>query len=328
MRPLILVQLLFLSVLTHAQYSSVALTETKAKMLGEISKKAVLHVVIGNEKDPSDAALLNAVKNYWKTGSYKVMGKAEFAKLKEQNELVAGDLYLYEWLSDPSIINGYDETAVAVFLSQIKTGFFYLSSGSQEESSIKINGDKRKRWDLAISLRFDLTSTIINTKDKILDGYFDLMVKYFDNEVKFCQSLNSVKDVKKENKDGIVYFNDGLKEVQEKDILLIKEQVNKSEPIAKKKGARKTTPMTAVSQFNPPTKNVYTVFPEDIKLALSKSDTKVLIFSNDMLISASNGAVIAAPSAYGFVPVKKDYAFWTGAIAILVSAFALATIMK
>lgn len=327
MRILILVLLIFISSLTHAQYSSIALSETKAKKLGEISKKAVLHVVIGNEKDPSDAALLTAVKNYWKAGGYKVMGKAEFAKLKEQNELIADDLYLYEWLSDPNLINGFDETALAVLLSQIKTGYFYLSAGSQEESTVKINGDKRKRWDLAISLRFDLTSTIINTKDKILDGYFDLMVKYFDNEIKFCQSHNSIKDVKKEDKDGIVYFNDGLKDVQEKDILLIKEQVNKSKGAAKKED-KKATNMTAVSQFNPPTKNVYTVFPEDIKLALSKSDAKVLIFSNDMLISASNGAVIAAPSVYGFVPVKKDYAFWTGAIAILVSAFALATIMK
>lgn len=328
MRILILVQLFLISTFAFAQYSSVALSEAKAKKLGEISKKAVLHVVINNEKDPSDAALLSAVKNYWKAGSYKVMGKAEFVKLKEQNELIEEDLYLYEWFPNSSFIDNMDQTEAALLLNYMKTGFFFLSAGSQEERTIKINGDRRKKWDLAISLRFDLTSTIINTKDKILEGYFDLMMKYFNNEVTFCQNFNSAKDVKKEDKDGIAYFNDGLKDVQEKDILLVKEQVNKSKIAGVKKEDKKTSPMTVVSQFNPPSKNVYTVFPEDIKMALSKNDAKVMIFSNDMLISASNGAVVAAPSIYGYTPVKKDYAFWTGAFAILLSAFALATIMK
>jgi hypothetical protein len=312
--------LCLLPLLSFAQYASVALSEENAKKLGEASRSAMLYVVINNEKDPHDAALVNAVKNYWKQGSHKFMSRTEFLNLKLKNELPKG-LFLYEWFRDSYVDSKLDASQLALYLSKVKTGCYYLAAGDQKEIKTYSKGHT---WDVYLSLKFDMGATL-NSK-KILDGYFDLMVKYFNNETGFCQKLVSVKDVKRENKDGIVYFGEGLSEVQTRNILLVKEQVNRQQAENKKEG-KKTTPLSAVSQFNPPQKNVYTVFPDDIKMALSKNDKEVLLYSNGLLISAADGSVVAGPAHYGLAPAKKDWAFWLSVLAILLSSFVLATIM-
>src|SRR6218665_1947604 len=188
MRLYYLLSLLF-PLFCCAQYASVALSEENAKKLGEASKGAVLYVVINNEKDPHDAALINAVKSYWKQGRHKFMSRAEFLNLKLKNELPKG-LFLYEWFSDSYVDSKLDATQLALFLSKVKTGCYFLSAGEQKE--IK-TASKAKAWDVYLSLKFDLGPTL--GSKKILDGYFDLMVKYFNNETSFCQNLLSLKNL-------------------------------------------------------------------------------------------------------------------------------------
>ena len=325
MRVYYLIAFFTISVFSFAQYSSVALSEANAKKLGDLSKGATLFIVIKNEKSPADAALINAVKNYWKQGSYKFMARAEFIAKTLKYELPDNGLFLYEWVADLSLDTKMDTTLKAYALSQKRTRCYSLSSGFIKDDKPSSRKDKNPGHD--ISLKFDLAGSYADSKSKILDGYFDLMVKYFNNEVTFCQKLVSIKEIKKEDKDGIVYFDDGRTNLQSKDILLVKEQVDKTNP-TDKKSDRKASPFDAVSQFNPSSKNVYTVFPEDVKMAVSKNDKQVLIYSNDMLLSAYDGSVVAAPMHYGFMPVKKDYGFWLAALSILASAFAIATVMK
>ena len=319
MKKILLFLFLTAKGLCFSQYASIELSQENAKILGEVSKKATLFVVINNEKDPKDAALVNAAKNYWKAGPYKFMSSKEFITIKNKNELSPTDLYLYEWFDGYYTITP-GQADLSAFL-KINTGLFFLSYGGSKPLT------EGKSANNIVSLKFDLSSTLANSKDKVIDGYFDLMVKYFYNEVLFCQKQIIFKDVKKDSKDGIAYFDTGLNDVQSKDILLIKEQVNKSLP-KNKKGAKKASPMSVVSMFNPPVKNVYTVFPEDIKMAVNKNDKQVLLYTNDMLISAQDGKVVAAQDKFGFAPAKKDYTFWLVAFGILISAFTTATIMK
>lgn len=303
-----------------AQYASIELKEDEAKKLGEISKNATLFLAINNEKDPADAALVNAVKNYWKIGKYKFMSRIEFLTKQAANQLSKTDLYLYE------STDAYGTSNPVTVLASVKTGIFCLSLGDRIEKTTRV-GTMRLKSTTSIMLKFDVSSTLTDSKDKVNDGFIDLMVKYFNHETEFCQKLTSVKDVKKEEKDGMVYFEGGLLDVQNKDILLVKEQVNKMKISAKNAG-KKATPISAVSQFNPPSKNVYTVFPDDVKMAGKKADSKVLIYSNDMLINASNGAVAAAPMNFNEAASKGDPFFWLAAIGILVIALGTSVLLK
>jgi hypothetical protein len=325
MRQILLALYCFLTLSSFAQYSSIVLKEEDAKKLGSISKTATLILAINNEKDPADAALINAVKSYWKISKYKLISRAEFLNLQAKNELSKTDLYLYESTENISTggATGFSNPAL---LSNVKTGVFCLSIGEQNN---KVNPSEsfKQSSTKAIKLRFDLNSTLSNSKARVLDGYYSLMVKFFNHEVEFCQKVNSFKEIKKDEKDGIVYFESGLTEIPNKDILLIKEQVNKSHA-SDKKNTKKGTPVNVVSQFNPSTKNVYTVFPEDIKMALDKNDNKVLIYSNDMLISAANGAVVAAPMNLSDTNSKGDPLFWAAALGVFVAAVLGAVILQ
>jgi hypothetical protein len=292
--------------------------------MGEGSKSATLHVIINNEKDPGDAAIVNAVKKYWNMGPYKFMSKAEFVDQKTNNKLPVGQFYLYEWLNGYEYM-GLNSLQLTEMLNMTNTGYFHLSLTIPPEVSKNKKSESVPKTSQSLSLQFDLSSTMTSNKDKILDGYFDLMVKYFNNEIAFCRKGIAADSVKKENKDGYVYFGEGTSGIDKHDILLVKEQVNRVKPSDKEK---KVTAVDAVAQFNPSPKNVYTVFPEDIKLALEKNDKKVLLYTNNMLINASDGSVYAAPGSFGVEPIKKDYGFWLASLGILAAAFVLAITVK
>jgi hypothetical protein len=124
----------------------------------------------------------------------------------------------------------------------------------------------------------------------------------------------------------MIYFGEGVKELETHDVLLVKEQVARQK--AQDDAGGNAGPVTVLFQFDISPKNIYTVYPEDIKMALQKSDPKVLLYTNSMLLSAKNGEVIAAPGSFGGERVKKDYAFWLSALGILAAAFVLATTAK
>ena len=306
-----------------AQYSAVGLSEKNINRMASGSKNALLYVVIDNEKDPSDAALVNAVKKYWKHGSFKYISKTEFYEQGQKDALLLNTFYLAESYDEYNI-QGTNSLEISSALKRFHSGVFSLSLIVAKEPNPKAKITDGKKTE-AIRMKFDLRPSASNTKDKVIDGYFDLMIKYFNNEILFCQNFKTIKDVKKEDKDGIVYFNEGMSEVQNKDILLTKEQVTKMQPKDKKESKR-VTAADAVAQFNNP-KNVFTVFPEDIKLALNKGDGKVLIYSNDMLLSAADGAVIAATNIYAETADKKD-GFFLMALGVFALSLGAGFLMK
>lgn len=318
--------ILLLIMVSHvlvAQYASVRLSEKEIQRVSANSKGASLFVVIDNEKDPSDAALVNAVKNYWKLGTYKFMPKLEYLDLVQKDALSSNSFYLHEFYE---VSTGPATNAIiaSAQLKNVHTGIYTLDFVLTKEVNPKEKKPSIKKTE-TIAFGFDVSNSVLVNKGKVLDGYFDLMLKYFANEIRFCQSFVSLKEIKKDEKDGIVYFDNGLTEVLTRDILLIKEQVSRMSA-ADKKEKKRIVAADAVAQFNEP-KNVYTVFPDDIKMALAKSDNKVLILGNGMLLSAKDGAVLAAPNSYKEGAEKRD-GFWLAALSVLILAYAGTLITK
>jgi hypothetical protein len=318
MRIYPLLFLILLSELACAQYSAVTLSEKNIRQIADNSKNAFLHVVIDNEKDLCDAALVSAVKSYWKLGTYKFISKTEYLDLKQKDGLLINTFYLHEFYESSSVSSSTNALIASALLKNVHTGVYSLDFIANKEVKPKEKKPPLIKTE-SLTLNFDLSNSILFNKGKVLDGYYDLMLKYLNNEIQFCQKYVSIKDLKKEDKNGIIYFDNGIKDVLSLDILLIKEQVNKITTEDKKK-KKKVVAADAVAQFNEP-KNVFTVYPEDIKLAITKADKKVLILSNGMLLSAENGAVVAAPNIYIEGKEKKD-GFLLAALSVLILAYA------
>src|SRR4051812_29952329 len=87
--------LLFTCLQHYAQMPQVYLKPKQSKALGALSKTAPLVVVIENEKNADDAALISAVKEYWKIGPVKYMSGLEFAEKFKSGTLDRTNLYLY-----------------------------------------------------------------------------------------------------------------------------------------------------------------------------------------------------------------------------------------
>lgn len=317
--------LILFSIVSSGQYASIAINETAIKRFAENSKGATLYAVIANEKDPADAALVNAVKAFWKAGDYKFISKTEYIDQGQKGTRKNDAFYLAEWY-DIDMGGGANTLAISSAVKNIHSGVYTLSFKTDAATDAYQTDELRNKIDV-FKLEFDLSATLTNTKEKIIDSYFDLMIKYFDHEVAFCKAFVSEKDVKKESRAGIVYFGDALKEIHAKDILLVKEQIPKTEAADRKKG-KKVKAAEAVSQFDIPGKNVYVVYPEDVKLALNKGDKQVLIYSNGMLLSATDGSVAAANDNAVISDGTKKDGFMVLAISILVLSFGLATVVK
>jgi hypothetical protein len=319
--------LVFFTTISLAQYSLVSIKQEQAIKLGIKSKTAVLNIVINNEKDPFDAALLSAIKAYWKIGEYKLISVAEFIKQRTDGTLSTESFYLYE-SKDDFLWNTDNNNLVLIDnWSKIRTGKFNFSGAVPLNQKALKKNKNTKPIDEVIYLTFDMSSTYSTNKETVIDGFYDLMIKYFNYEISFCQKESEVKSTTQTEKEGYTYFKNGVTEIQTKNILLTKEQVNKSTP--SKKSAKKVMPLNAVSQFNPNQKNIYTVFPEDIKLALSKNDKDVLLYCNDMLIKAETGEVIVAPStSFGGEYYEKRDHFFPLVLGIVASAFLIAYLLK
>jgi len=67
-----------MTMLSFGQLPDVYLSAKQSQALGNLSKKALLFVVIDNEKRSDDSALIAAVKSYWTIGPVKYMSTLEF----------------------------------------------------------------------------------------------------------------------------------------------------------------------------------------------------------------------------------------------------------
>jgi hypothetical protein len=73
--PLLL--LMALPWMASSQMLKLQLSKSHIRKLAASIKTDTLFVVITNEKEPADAALVNAMKNYWTMGKYKFISSNE-----------------------------------------------------------------------------------------------------------------------------------------------------------------------------------------------------------------------------------------------------------
>jgi hypothetical protein len=279
---------------SSAQYSSLAFKKSELKKIASCAKSPTLFVVITNEKNSGDAALVNAAKKFWKKGPVKFISRIEFINQIGQSKLQAGQFYLYEW-----VYEGKNKALKYIDLNTLlpapNSGYFALSLIDPSLSTSNKAGSAVDR----LSLFFNMGLVASDQKGRVLDPYYDLMLKYFNNEIDFATATLQ-PELKKKKKNGYYYFGNAFVEIPSKDVLLVKEQTEKKQPGQAKKKKKKGEPASVVDQFKLNKKNIYTVFPEDVSLSLQKSDPKVALYCNGMLLSAENGSVLAAA-----VPVKR-----------------------
>ncbi len=287
-RPLLIIAALYLNLSSYGQYAAMALKKSDIKKYARCKENATLFVVITNEKNSGDAALVNAAKTYWKKGSIKFISRIEFINQISQKKLQVGHYYLYEWVYEGKnkALNYID---VNTLLPAPNSGYFALSLIDPSLADTKTESGPADR----LSLFFSLGLVAGDQKGRVLESYYDLMVKYFDHEAGLLAKTSSKTKVKKKN--GYYYFENAYKELADRDVLLVKEQVRRKQPgEEKKKKKDKDGTSNVVDQFKLQKKNIYTVFPEDIGMALKKNDSKVVLYCNGMLLSAEDASVLAA----------------------------------
>lgn len=285
-RPLLFIAALYLNLSSYGQYASMSLKKSEIKKYAHCKENATLFVVITNEKNSGDAALVNAAKTYWNKGSIKFISRIEFINQISQKKLQVGHYYLYEWVYEGKnkALNYID---VNTLLPAPNSGYFALSLIDPSLADTKTESGPADR----LSLFFSLGLVAGDQKGRVLESYYDLMVKYFNHEAGLLSKTISKTKVKKKN--GYYYFENAYKELADRDVLLVKEQVRRKQSGKEKK--EKKGADNVVDQFKLQKKNIYTVFPEDIGMALKKHDSKVVLYCNGMLLSAEDASVLAAP---------------------------------
>lgn len=291
---LIALALLWISVPCFAQLPQVYLNTKQSQTLGALSKTAPLFVVIDNEKRADDAALIAAVKSYWKIGSVKYMSTLEFlVKYKEQS-FDPGNLYLYNNTSmDLNNLGGKKVRISSGNVEDIPSIYngFYLTNSPYK----LINSPSNKT---APPYLYFSADALTDSKQEPIKGFYDLMVKNFNHDVLYCQDeTNFLKSSKKlKRKNGVQVFTKDS--ITNKTILLVKEQTNIQDKKTNDAGEKKSQVATKKSENKHVTekyeaKNTMVVFPEDIQYAVKKSDKNILLYNGAALYSPVDGSVYA-----------------------------------
>ena len=278
--PLLLFLLLKISFLC-AQLPLAYQSKKQAIALGELSKTSDLVVVIENEKNPDDAALIAALKNYWKIGAVKYMSGLEFNEKFKQNTIDTKNLYLF---------NNYARS----YSTNLKTAGIAVYNGYY------LTNDPRKLITSASNKKappylYFSANALYDSKNIPIPGFFSLMVKNFNYDLTYCQSSdNFLKREKDKRKKGIRFFNQ--EEIGEKTLLLVKEQTlrqAKKKSKKNKKNVDSKKKMRFITDDYTNKKVPVIVFPEDIDYAVKKSDPNILLYTGGTLYSAKDGSAYA-----------------------------------
>jgi hypothetical protein len=291
---LILKAVLLLALPFAAQTTATYLNAKQAQALTDITKTAELCVVIENEKAPLDAALVEAVKAYWKITKVKFMSQLEFGDKMKSRTLDTKNLYLY---------------------STFYYGFGYYSGYYLTNDPVKLSTTKK------MSARppyvyFSVGSAIADSKGNVNKGYFALMIKNFVYEVNYCKNPENFDKKKKKYKtEGNLVFMKDKSEMEGKNLLLVKEQVSKKaktkESKDSKKSKQKEDTNVPISVKNTDSKiKTVVVFPEDIDYAVKKSDKSVMLYNGGQLYSAEDGSVYVGPKPYNARPSSFYYVYY------------------
>ncbi len=266
--------------LTKAQLPIAYLSKKQSQALGNLSRTAQLVVVIENEKNPDEAALITAIKSYWKIGSVKYMSGLEFSEKFKDNALDPSKLYLF---------NNYARNYITNAKKQSIAGYsgYYLTN----EPRKLINSPNNR---LAPPYLYFSGSTLYDKKQQPISGFYSLMIKNFNHDVTYCQVKdNFLKRQRNKRKNGVRFFKE--EEMKDKALLLVKEQTKREEKTKKKKRREQNSSVKKTTKF---ITDDYTkkkvpeiVFPEDIDHALKISDPNVLLYSGGSVYSAKDGSV-------------------------------------
>jgi len=276
--PLLAGILFLFTTITFAQLPTFYLNKKVIKSFNTETKDATLYVVIENEKKPNDAALIDAVKSYWTLNKVKYMSLLEFKEKIKSNSFDNKNIYLFETYNNRSSYlyrpEGYYLTNKPVeLLTAVKQKFipFYL---------------------------FFSGSALYDNRGGTLKGYYDLMIKNFNYDIRFCQDPANVDSKKKISKYKGLSFLKTESELNNKTFLLVKEQAVKQEkkPVKKNKKKEKIEAdenFHLVKDLPKSSLKSVVVFPEDIEYAVKISDKNILLYNGANVYSAEDGSVYA-----------------------------------
>ncbi len=279
MRILFLFLMLGTAFNTLAQLPSVYQKKSKSRQLGEQARTATLVVVIENEKNEGDAALVDAVKKNWHIGPVKYMSQLEFIDKFKNNNFDRNQLYLFH--------NHINYLNIPTSVAPLYSGFYLCSD---PVALLYSNSSTKKPAYLHFS-----ANALFDRRYKASNGYFLLMIKNFDHDIRFCQDENNFsRKLKYKKKGGITYFV-ARDEIAAKTTLLVKEQVQRTikKKTKKKKKNTKQKPMEYITDDFINKKKPVVVFPEDIEHAVKIQDPQIMLFTGGCLYSAETGATLA-----------------------------------
>jgi hypothetical protein len=255
---------------------------SKAKELGAVSRSAILYVVIENEKRPNDAALVEAVKNYWSATPVKYMSLLEFTEKLKAGSLDKSNLYLYNNHSE------YLKFTQMVVCVSMYSGYYLTNDPYQLVRSLK---PRQAPGYLHFS-----SNNLEDLRGEPIKGYYSLMMKNFDHDIRYCADEANYTSRKKLKRKNSIYFFVPPETISGKTTLLVKEQTTRMVKSNKKgKRARKAQEKKRefVTDAYTNKKTPVVVFPEDVDHAIKKKDAQVLLYNGGCLYSAENGAACA-----------------------------------
>jgi len=303
MNKLFLLVLFALPWCCNSQITTLKFKEKQILKIASETSPDVLNVVIENEKHPDDAALVAAVKKYWKQGKYKFMPELEFKLMVKDSKFKKGDMYLFK-SSDVAYANaGY-----------YFSGRFSLSSDLTKKKDVEYIG-------------YTLPNDGYDSKGKVVEGYYNLMIKYFDHELSLIKDAATRKTIKAKNPEReITFFDESTEEVKGKDILYTKELVyDDGKTIKSKSEGNEEVQERLVKKYKADKSRIYTVFPEDINMAVTKGDDKVLIYDGRNLIDPKSGSVKATSYKK---PAGRGLYYIYSAVSLIVSIVLIVMVLN
>ncbi|MDX2171521.1 MAG: hypothetical protein SFY56_00275 [Bacteroidota bacterium] len=289
--------LLILSVKLSAQLPSVYLKPKVINQFISDTKSADLYVVITNEKNPDDAALIESIKAYWKQGNVKYISTVEFNEKFKAKNFDSKNLYLFNNSMLYDMYAGVNNRAVAASkLPMIYFNYgFYLTN---------------KPYDLAtitnpVKAPFYLFFSGVNMKDNrgdINKGYYSLMIKNFNHDMDYSKNTDNFKTKPKYKRIKGLAFIKEPSAFDKKTFLLVKEQIPKKEKDLKKKkkskkdkkeSALKNTSLDIHENVLGSEVKSMVVFSEDVDYAVKKDDKDILLYNGGTVYSAQDGSAYA-----------------------------------
>jgi hypothetical protein len=311
-----LLTLIIISIKLSAQLPSIYLKTKLIKQFASETKVGNLYVVIDNEKNDDDAALIDAIKTYWKHGAVTYLSSIEFNERIKSKKFDAANFYLF-----PNF-KSLTRSPYAMYRG------FYLTNKPYE----LLYAAKPKRYPFYL---FFSSYNMSDSKSEVIKGYYALMIKNFNYDINFCRSEDNFKTKPKYKRVKGLAFIKETNAFDKKTFLLVKEQVRKKEKNAKKdkkekKGEQQKSEIENTTlELNKivlgKEMSMLVVFPEDIDYAVKKNDKDILLFNGSTIYSAQDGSVYATyidkPSssfiyyAYSLVSVFVSVAVFTFVLA-------------